>query len=252
MPRITSTSRPASESRTVPEPSGGQSQGSKVTRLDIFDCQSIFEVVDAIRQFKSIAGTDQPGPAPNFNYRDCFDLLKESRESLGWPPAENSLALATIDPESEGQSRFITAISRLEILVEPIDFKNASVTLPLIGDGDRSERRYVRTLAPNIAYVLGLLAGRAEERKSTPSAIVVTRAFELFGALEDFVDRGGEAAIAFFRRYLDLRFGLAGLFEIDSKVKFIDLEPHSERIVGCDVRQIASGPRTRTRGIAGV
>jgi hypothetical protein len=223
-------------------------QTTEISRLDIFDCQSVFEVVDVIRQFKSIAGTDQPGPTPNFDYRACFEILQESRQHLGFTPSQNTLAVATVDPESEGQGRFITAISRLGVLVEPVDFRDASVTLPLMGDSDRTERRYVRSLAPNITYVLGLLASRP-----SPEVVVVTRTFELFGSLRDFVEkRGGKAAIAFFRRYLDARFGIAGLFEADSKVKFIDLEPHSERILGCDVRQIATGPRSRTQGIAGL
>jgi hypothetical protein len=214
----------------------------------VFDCQAIFEVVDAVRQFKSIAAADQAGAAPNFDYRACFEVLQESRERLGFASCQNTLALATVDPESEGQARFVTAISRLGDLVEPVDFRDASVTLPLIGDADRSERRYVRTLAPNITYVLGLLASRP-----SPEVVVVTRAFELFGCLRDFVEkRGGKAAVAFFRRYLDPRFGHAGLFEAESKVKFIDLEPHSEKILMCDLRQIGYGPRSRTQGIAGL
>jgi hypothetical protein len=145
-----------------------------------------------IRKYKSISGADQSGPAPNFDYRACFEILQESRTSLGFQPCQNSLALATVDPESEGQDRFITAI-------------------------------------------------------------IITRVFELFRALRDFVEkRRGKAAIGFFRRYLDPRFGIAGLFEAESKVKFIDLEPHSERILGCDVRQIGTGPRSRAQGISGL
>ena len=250
MPRMPSVPRPPSTSRNHSDPSAGQPQGVRATRLDIFCCPSIFDVVDAVRQLRSITGPET-GPPPNFSYRDCFELLRESRESLGFSPAENCLAFASVDPDSEGQDRFITAISRLDILVEPINFRDASVTLP-IREGDKSERHYVRTLAPDITLILGLLLGRAEERKSKPSAIIVTRAFELFRALEFFVDRGGEAAIAFFRRYMDPRFGLAGLFETSSKIRFIDLEPHSERILGCDLRQLSANPRGRSRGISAV
>src|SRR5690349_18062932 len=116
MARIQSLSRSVSP-RAGLETAGSNVESPKVTRIDIFDCQSIFEVVDAIRQLKSIAGGDHAGPAPNFNYRDCFDVLKESRARRGLAPSENSLALATVDPDSESQSRFITAISRFEILV---------------------------------------------------------------------------------------------------------------------------------------
>ena len=219
-----------------------------IRRLDIYDCQSTFEMVDLIRHYRSLGPVDQAGPPPNFDYRACSDVVGEGRRHLGFHPSQNALAMATIDPESEGQARFITAISRLGILVEPIDFRDASVTLSLIGDGDRSERKYVRTLAPNITYVVGLVASR-----KSPEIVVVTRAFELFRPLLDFVEkRGGKAAIAFFRRFLDPRFGVAGLFEADSPVKFIDLDPHAEKLVGCDVRQIVSGPRSRAQGISGL
>lgn len=223
------------------------SSNSSPSRFDIFDCQSAFEVVDFIRQFRSSA-TEQVGPAPNFDYRACFDVLREEREKLGFSPAQKSLAVATVDSESDSQARFLTAISKLFDYLEPIDFRDASITLPLGGDTDPSERRYVRSLAPNIMYVVGLLAGRQQ-----PEVVIVTRAFELFGPLQDFVTkRNGKAAIAFFRRYLDRRFAQAGLFDADSPVRFIDLDPHSERIVGCDVRQIGAVSASKTVGISGI
>lgn len=224
------------------------SKEAEISRLDVYDCQSIFDIVDMIRQYRLIAPPEHAGSAPNFDYRACFGVIDEGRKKHGFESSQNSLALATIDPESEGQSRFITAISRLGILVEPIDFRDASVTLPLAEDGERADRRYLRTLAPNITYVVGLLAAR-----QSPEVVIVTRAFELFRPLRDFVEkRGGKAAIAFFRRFIDPRFGIAGLFEPDSSVKFIDLEPYAEQLVGCDVRQIGTAARAKAKGISGL
>jgi hypothetical protein len=232
------------------KPTSSPTPEAEISRLDIDDCQSIFEVVDFIRQFRSTNQNDAVLPAPGFDYRACHEILNETRGKIGFLPSQNTLAVATIDPDSEGQARFISAISKLGILVEPVDFRDASVTLPLMGDLDRSEKRYVRTLAPNIAFAIGLVASR-----SSAEVVVVTRAFELYRPLVAMVQnekRRGKAAIAFFRRFLDPRFGIAGLFEPDSPVKFIDLDPFSERLVGCDVRQLGGGPKPKVQGIAGL
>ncbi|HVC94732.1 MAG TPA: hypothetical protein VND64_13615 [Pirellulales bacterium] len=216
-----------------------------VTRADIFDGSGTYEVVEAVKHYLSLARpSTSPTVAPTFDYRAAFEVLAQERIRLKFGAVENTLAVATFDPESEGRSRFIDALARMGILVEAVDFRRADVTLPLVGDSDR---RHITSLAPNIAYALGLLAGR-------PSAevVVVTRSFELLDPLNDFVRRGGKAAIAFFRRFLDGRFGLAGLFDGESDVKFIDLDPHSERLLGYDVRDIGSIRSPRTEGISGL
>ena len=221
-------------------------QAAHLSRLDIFDCSSTFEVVESIKQHLGLAPEVSPSaPPPSFDYRAGFEVLAQERQRLGFSVAENTLAVATVDLESEGQSRFVTALVRMGILVERVDFRRADVTLPLSADSDR---RHITSLAPNVAYVLGLLAGRA-----SPEVVVVTRAFELLDPLTDFVERrGGKAAIAFFRRYLDGRFGAAGLFDSASSVKFIDLNAHSERIIGYDVRSIGSNRVSQTEGISGL
>src|SRR5262249_26951770 len=195
---------------------------SRVSSLDIFDCQSLFDFVGHLRQYAaSTAEAGQSVPPPNFDYRACREVLQESRARLGWQPAQHGLAIVTVDPDSEGQDRFVTALERLQILVEPVDFRDAKVTLPLSKDSEGVDRS--SSLAPNIAYVLGLLAERP-----SPEVVVVTRAFELFPSMRDFAEqRNGRAAIAFFRRFLDFRYAHAGLFDADSKVNFIDLEPFS-------------------------
>ncbi len=216
-----------------------------VSRADILDCSGTYEVVEAVKQYLSLARPSSSATvSPTFDYRAAFEVLAQERTRLEFAAVENTLAVATFDPESEGRSRFISALARMGILVEAVDFRRADVTLPLVGD---SERRHITSLAPNIAYALGLLAGR-------PSAevVVVTRSFELLDPLNDFVRRGGKAAIAFFRRFLDGRFGLAGFFDGGSAVKFIDLDPHSEKLVGYDVREIASLRLSRTEGISGL
>src|SRR5487761_1218521 len=197
--------------------------GADLTRLDIVDCASLFNFTELARSYLAISragGSEEPVNAPNFDYRAAFEILAKERERLHFSPAQQTLAVATIDPESDGQNRFVTALQRMNILVEAVDFRHATVTMPLGGDGDQSGRKYVTSVGANIAYVLGLLAQRG-----SPEVVIVTRCFELFDPLRDFVSerRGGKAAIAFFRRFLDPRFGIAGLFDADSPIKFVDL-----------------------------
>src|ERR1700733_3816858 len=94
-----------------PKTQPSSSNEAEISRLDIYDCQSIFDIVDMIRQYRLIAPPEQAGPPPNFDYRSCFGVIDEGRKKHGFESSQNSLALATIDPESEGQSRFITAIT---------------------------------------------------------------------------------------------------------------------------------------------
>jgi hypothetical protein len=184
------------------------------SRLDVFDCTSIFDFTEHAKTYLRLSGSDAPVSVPSFEYRAAFDVLKEWRHENGFDPADRTLAFASVDPESDGQSRFVTALIRMNILVEAIDFRHAAVTVPLVGDSDTTNRRYIRSVSANIAYVLGLLAAQR-----SPDAVIVTRSFEIFEPLRDFVERrGGKAAIAFFKRFIDGRYAAAGLFDADSPI----------------------------------
>jgi hypothetical protein len=85
--------------------------------------------------------------AASNRYRTSFEILQKARQKLGYEPAQNTLALVTLDFRSEGQARFRNALIRLNILVEAVDFRNATVTMPLGGDGEQKDRR-ITSLAP--------------------------------------------------------------------------------------------------------
>ena len=228
-------------------PAASRPARAPVSRLDAIECASIYDVVESVKQYTGQL-SDDSSKAPNFDYRACKRILCSERQRLEFGPVEHTLAIATVDPESEGQGRFVGALGQMEILVEPVDFRHATVTAPLSEDGFRNEKKYVTSLSPNVAYVVGLLAGRR-----SPEVVIVTRAFELFDPLSDFVTtRGGKAAIAFFRRFLDPRWGLNGLFDADSPIRFIDLDPHSEELLGFDVRKLTGAKTSRVKGISGI
>lgn len=216
---------------------------SEPSRLDIFDCLSIFDTIENLPRF--IADPSKLPQTANFDYRACQGVLGNARVQNKFQVAQGTIALATVDPSSEGQSRFIAALARLGILVEAVDFRNASVTTRLREDG---ERNFSATVGPEIAYVIGLLAGRP-----SPEVVVVSRVFEVFAPLMDFTtNRGGKAAIAFFKRFMDPRFGISGLFEQDFPIRFIDLEPFSQELLGLELRDLSMGRSARTRGISGI
>jgi len=233
----------------MPKPPHARSESSAVSRLNIYDCGSIFAVVESLKPPASVASLSADGArSPNFDYQASKAILEKARGDLQFGPAQSALAVATIDPDSDGQQRFVKALGHLDILVECVDFRHATVTAPLWSDGERQEQKYLTTLGPSIAYVLGLMAGR-----NSPEVVIVTRVFEVYEPLLDFVTvRGGKAAVAFFRRFLDPRWAINGLFDTDGPVKFIDLDPSSEELLGVDVKQLDAIRTRRPKGISDI
>lgn len=92
----------------------------RAARLDIIDCASLFNFTELARSYLSISrvgGSDEPATAPNFDYRAAFEVLAKERERLHFGVAQQTLAVATIDPESDGQNRFVAALQRLQQLM---------------------------------------------------------------------------------------------------------------------------------------
>ncbi|MES2793798.1 MAG: hypothetical protein V4719_29555 [Planctomycetota bacterium] len=219
----------------------------KPSRLTIYDCQSTFQMVDRAREHAG--GNSDDGEfsrSVSFDYGAAEQYLNEARVNVGLGSAELSIAIATSDPASEAQSRFFTALHKKGILVEQVDFRHATPTLPLGAEYDRSDHKQP-SVATQISYALGILTAR-----ESPEVVIVTRCFEIYGPVLDFVsNRGGKAAIAFFRRSMDGRWAQNGLFDPDSPVAFIDLEPVSRLLLGVDLREVADR-KARKGGLAGI
>jgi hypothetical protein len=212
--------------RAVPHPSN----------MDGFDCQSTFQLVDWTRDYESKNAEDGGVARPaSFDYGEALRFLADAREKFGFGKAQKAIAFVTSDPASEPQARFFTALTKRGILVQPVDYRHAMPTLPIGTESDRTELR-LASVTNQISYLLGLLAGR-----ENPEIVLVTRCFEIFGPLTDFVaNRGGKAMIAFFRRFMDGRWAHNGLFDPDSPIKFVDLEPVSKLLLGVDIHSFAA------------
>jgi len=212
---------------------------SSPSSLNIVDTLFLFSVSEST---KESAGKHAP-----LAYAELLGVLNDARPPLGFRAADLTFAVAAVDPVSDSQKRFLEALTRLRINVEGVDFRHAYVSTPRAGGVDRSDHS-VSSLAPNLCYVLGLIAGRMK-----PEAVVVTGSFDVYWPLMDFVaKRGGRAALAFFRRFLDPRWSQVGLFEESSPIRWIDLEPHAQRLLGIELGSPISSQFSGPRGLAGI
>jgi hypothetical protein len=172
-----------------------------------------------------------------------LDTLAEARRLLGWRAAEVTLAAASVDKLSEAQQRFLKALERLGIMVEAVPFRHAQHAVPLSGATNERQTGPGSSLAPQIAYALGLLADR-----TAPEVLLVSSDFGLFHPLLDFVrNRGGKAALAFFKRFLEPRW--AALLD-KPDIRLIDLDPASTKLLGLDLSVPAADEGPSAGGLA--
>jgi hypothetical protein len=169
----------------------------------------------------------------NPNYGALLDALKEEFPGDQFNP---KLAFVAISFDNEGQKKFTSFLQRqLGFIVDATDYRDAFV-LP-----DKSSP-YQR-LSTRITYVAGLLA------QKRPDLVVVTDAFDVYYPLIDLVKtRGGKATLSFFRSALEPRWQRAGLFNPDSPIRFVDLDPYAKAIVGADLAS-AQGVATGNTGL---
>ncbi len=196
---------------------------SAPSSLNIIDTLFLFDVLGWIKEVL--------GQQSTFDYSESLAALEVGRRKHGFRPAEATLAVAAVDPLSEQQRRFTDALVRRKIIVQSVDYRHAYVSNPRAFLGDRPDRP-ISSVAAQLSYVIGLLAARKD-----PEVVVVSGAFELFKPLSDFVQvRGGKAAIAFFRQFLDPRWGSVGLFDASFPIMWIDLGDSAESLLGVDLR----------------
>jgi hypothetical protein len=211
----------------------------------VFDCQSVFQVIERLRERRIKASDDDDvSRTATFDYSAAAAFINDGCNTIGFQPPQKTLAFLTQDPTSELQSRFVTALQHRGILVEPVDFRQTTPTLPLSLEHEPHEAK-INTLAPQIAYTLGLKAVEHAE------FVIVSRCFEIFGPAMDFVtNRGGKIAVAFFRRFLDSRWGINGLFDPESPIKFIDLEIAIRPILGIELKDLGDSKTIRKGGLS--
>lgn len=156
----------------------------------------------------------------NPDYQSLLDVLQTHFPNRVFDP---KLAFVAINLEKESQKKFSGFLHHLGFLVDITDFRDAFI-LP---DRTTSYQR----LSTRITYVAGLLAHKK------PHLVVVTDAFDVYYPLLDIVqNRGGEATVAFFRSGLETRWERVGLFSEESPIKFVDLDPYAQEIIGVDLK----------------
>jgi hypothetical protein len=143
------------------------------------------------------------------------------------------LAIVSVDPKSDNQGRFTTALERIGYTIDRIDFRQAFVSMPPgRHPGDEGERSII-SVAPRITYLAGLLS-------RTPDAqlVVVSHSFEILPALQDLARRAnkGGVGVAYFSSLIDFRFRTAGLLDpkptLQRGVQFFDLEDTLPELFG--------------------
>jgi hypothetical protein len=146
-------------------------------------------------------------------------------------------AFVAVNPEHEGQRKFIHFLAQKGFIVDETDFRDAFI-LP------NRESQYQR-LSTRVTYLAGMLATKRSD------LIVVTDAFEVHGPLADYAEnRGGKVTLAFFRRGMEERWQRTGIFEGESLIEFIDLSPDARRIIGVDLGSSVRTGSSRS-GLAG-
>ncbi len=167
----------------------------------------------------------------NPNYEKLDEALQTCFSTTAFDP---KLAFVAVSLEHEGQKKFSSFLQHhLGYIVDATDYRDAFI-LP-----DRTSQ-YQR-LSTRITYVAGMLAAKR------PHLVVVTDGFDVYYPLCDFVRiRGGKVSLAFFRSGLEARWQRVGLFDEDSPITFVDLDPYAKSIFGVDLVSLRGGVAPKT------
>lgn len=166
--------------------------------LNIVDCLSLFGATETLKRRHH---------CKNLNYEELRYVLQEIREDNGWGDAED-LACVSIDPLSEGQVRFRSALSEIGYSLDENHFQHTKISdSPLY------------SLSGRINFLLGALS------KYECEVIVVTHMFEVVDSLR-ILSHDNRVAVAYFGDLLDYRYNTY------DKVPIFDLNPYLSRLFG--------------------
>lgn len=217
------------------------------TSLDIINALDLFHVTERLTSERS---TESP---PRTNYQALIKLSDAWRVAHGMRPASARIALLAVDTRSEKQAKFAEALAKMGISADPMDYRWAFAGS--IEERPDKQDRSVGTLAMQITYLLGLIAGRAEVLGETPHAVIVTGVFDIYRGLLDFVQhRNGKVVLAFPKSMLDHRWNWVGLGSEECPIQFVNLEGDSLDLFGVDFPSSwpRGGTAMATNGLAGI
>jgi hypothetical protein len=205
------------------------------SHVNLIDAASLFAISECLKQ------EGRMGDSLQFRYSPLLiQLAKYRRDVAKWPEADLNLAPVTLDLRNEKQIKFLKALDAMGITTNPTDYRQSFVSAIGIYAQD-FQRGLFPSVATQLAYTLGLLAGR----KGT-DVVIVTGVFDIYVPLKDYVStrRGGKASLAFFKRFLDPRWEQVGLVGGDSGIGFLDLEPFAEDLLGLKLPNESTQPKS--------
>ena len=180
--------------------------------------------------------------------RDCLEQIRREHK---WRPASLNTIVLSIDPNSEGQQRFQTMLSRSGFEPDVVHYRDTFVSAPPGRTPSETASKPTVSLAPRLAYITGLMS-----RHQDPHFLVVTHSFELYGPLTDLAHRvpSGKIGIAYFASLLDYRWKTTGLLDNLPKgpgeLRFFDLDPFGKELVDVDLAGTSSGPSEARAGLS--
>ena len=201
-----------------------------VRSVDFWDAVTLYNAAN------SLTGSGGKGP----QYAGILEACSHARGEHSLPEAEQIQLLTATDPANEGQSAWRGHIVRLDqhrIVNVDLPFWDTAITLPPAKPDDEKPYRPIYSLAPLIAYQLGVLSSRP-----SPSIVIASNAFELAASAADLVDRANATVvIAFWKSLLDPRWERGGyLLRPGAPLRFFDFEPVSRSILGVDFGRAAT------------
>ena len=191
----------------------------------IVDATSLFDACEVLTERCG-------GEKITIDYGALRRRLEAFRASRGWRPASLSTILMAIDPNSEGQQRFMSMLSHSGFEPDVVHFRETFVSAPPGRNFTEMFGKSIVSLAARIAYIAGLMARHPEAQ-----LLVVCHSFELYSPLTDLRRRApkGKVGIAYFGSLLDYRWKSAELLDGNLDVEFLDLDQHSKELVGVDI-----------------
>jgi len=191
----------------------------------VVDGASLFDAAEAI-------GNRFGRSKVTVDYTKLNERLADLRRQEGWSTATVSTILLSIDPNSEGQQRFQTMLKHAGFEPDVVYFRDVFVSLPPGKSPADTSAKSTVTLASRLTYIAGLMA-----RHPSSAFLVVTHSFELYGPLLDLAERldQGKVGLAYFGSLLDYRWRLAGLMDGKLGIKFFDLDPYGQELVGVEL-----------------
>ena len=223
-----------------------QRNGEKPRLVNFLDGHSLYGVVEYLRARTGVAAkTDY------LQLRSTLDAVVRPHWDLA--AAQKTVAFLTYNPNDQRTSKFHETLKRNDFLVVRCPYVDVGVTPSTSGERETIKQGGpVRSLAVPLSYAIGQLAERQDGESQSGQIVAVTGAHEIVIALQAFVERGGQAVVAWPRSLLDpiwTHHDALSVFDDSSRVSFFDLGPYAREIFGVDIPASEGGESDTLSGL---